>query len=203
MFNSFAKHCGMAAIAVLSVGLSLSASADSGWGFSVYANNLSIESTAAKREGVGDSATTLGLAAERYSSENNRILNLGIEIVPYNDRARFSQTTKSSPTGEINDSTSSADAVLLFVDYGPRFKFGQDQTNHVTVRGGISAMVSSERGIDNCTNCASEKIDIEGGFYGLVGVGHSFGGFTLGLQLQQYITGDLGTGVGIKLSSSF
>jgi hypothetical protein len=175
----------------------------SGWGFSGYVDNQSIDSKVAEQERVDDSAIVVGFAAERYNSANNYTLNLGLDILIYDDKAEFTQETENTWSGDTENSDSAARGFLLYADYGPRFKFGADNANYFTVRGGFSIMISSDRSIGNCTNCWSEDIDIDGGAYGLLGIGHSFGSVSLGLQAKQYLTGDLGTGIGIKLSSSY
>ena len=69
--------------------------------------------------------------------------------------------------------------------------------------GGLSGIFFSERSISSCSNCYSEDIDIDGGLYGVLGVGHKLGYFDIGLQFHQYFTGDLDNGFRLKLSSSF
>ena len=205
MLRSSLKQCGILAMAITAVSLSSSAFAEgtSGWGFSGTVDNISVDSKVADSQYIGHSLTAVSFAGERYNSENNRTFNVGLNILMYDDKAGFSQTTQSSWGGDVQESDSSARGFLLFADYGPRFKFGQDQANYVTARGGFSAMLSSDRSIGNCTDCDTQDIEVDGGLYGLVGVGHSFGSFTLGVQLTQYLSGDLGTGVGIKLASSY
>jgi hypothetical protein len=174
-----------------------------GWGFSGYVDSQSIDSNVAEEQGIGDSATVVGFAGERYTSANNRTFNIGMDIFIYDDKAGFSQTTKNTSTGSVQDSDSSARGFTLYADYGPRYKFGSNESSFFTVRGGMNLMLSSERSIGNCTDCSSQDIDVDGGIYGLAGIGHSFGSVSIGLQVKQYLSGDLGTGFGIKLSSSY
>lgn len=176
---------------------------NSGWGFAGYVQSISIDSKVAESQGIDDSATIIGFTGERYTNANNRTLHLGLDILIYGDNAGFSQETENELSGDRQTSDSSARGFLLFFDYGPRYTFGNNNANSATIRGGISMMVSSERSIGGCTNCDSQDIDVDGGVYALAGIDHSFGSVALGLQVQQYLSGDLGTGIGIKLSSSY
>jgi hypothetical protein len=64
-------------------------------------------------------------------------------------------------------------------------------------------MLASERGISNCSNCYSEDIEIDGGIYGVLGVGQTLGSLDLSVQFQQYLSGDLDNTIRLKLSGAF
>jgi hypothetical protein len=46
-------------------------------------------------------------------------------------------------------------------------------------------------------------VDVNGGFYGALGVGHTFGMVDLSLQFQQYISGDLSNSLRFKVATAF
>ena len=169
----------------------------SGWSWSGHAGTLNLDSKVAYNEYVKDSAWVIGLAAERYSSDSNLTFVIGLDLIGYDDEASFRQDT----TG--GRKSSDASAVLGYVEFGPRVPFGVDKSNYLVAHAGLSGVFSSERGIDNCSNCYSEDIDINGGFYGVLGVGHSFGSWDLGLQFQQYFSGDIDNSLRLRVSSSF
>jgi hypothetical protein len=72
-----------------------------------------------------------------------------------------------------------------------------------SVRGGVSGILGSERSISNCRNCYSEDIEIDGGVYGVLGIGQTLGNLDLSLQFQQYFSGDLDNTLRLKLSGAF
>lgn len=170
---------------------------DGGWSWSGNIDSMHINKDKAAREYIGDTAVVFGLAAEHYSSSNEFTYALGVNFIAYDDQAGFSQSTNKGRK------SSDASGILLYVEAGPRYHFGADGMNFVVVKGGLSTMVSSDRGIGYCTNCYSEKIDVNGGAYGVLGVGHTFNSFDVALNFQQYFSGDIDNSLSIKLSSSF
>jgi hypothetical protein len=105
--------------------------------------------------------------------------------------------------GDEGYEESDANALMLFAEYGPKYRFGQDNMSFFTVRGGVSGMLASERSISNCSNCYEEDIEIDGGVYGVLGIGQTLGSLDLSLQFQQYLSGDLDNTVRLKLSGAF
>ena len=171
--------------------------ATSGWSWSGHVANLNVDSKAAQEQHVEDSAFVFGFAAERYSNTNMFTFTVGVDFIAYDDQRSFSQNT----TGGVKDSDASA--ILAYVEYGPRFVFGSDKANYVTAHAGFSGIFASSRGIGYCTNCNSEDINLDGGAYGSLGIGHSFTSFDIGLQFQQYFTGDLDNSLRLRFSSKF
>jgi hypothetical protein len=169
----------------------------SGWSWSAYLGNLNIDSTVARDQYLGDSAVILGFGAERFTDTSEFTLTLGMDFIFYDDKGDFSQLTNQGRK------SSDASAVLAFVEFGPKLHFGLDNANFFIAHGGFSGIFASERGIGNCSNCYSEDIDVEGGAYGLIGIGHEFNSFELSLQFQQYFTGDLDNSLRIKIASVF
>ncbi len=169
----------------------------SGWSWSGHVGTLNLDSKVAYNEYVKDSAWVAGVAAERYSSDSNLTFLIGLDFIGYDDEASFRQNTTDGRK------SSDASAVMGYVEFGPRIPFGADKSNYFIAHAGLSGIFSSERSISNCSNCYSEDIDITGGFYGALGVGHSFGNLDLGLQFQQYFSGDIDNSLRLRLSSSF
>lgn len=169
----------------------------SGWSWSAHVGSLNIDSKVARQQGIKSSAWVIGAAAERYSSDSILTFVVGVDLVGYSDNYSFSQETNKG------EKDSDASAAMVYAEFGPRLPFGKDNNNYFIAHAGVSGIFSSERGIGNCTNCYSEDIDVKGGLYGVLGVGHTFNNFDLGLQFQQYMTGDLDNSLRLRISTSF
>jgi hypothetical protein len=158
---------------------------------------LNIDSKVADKQGIDSSAWVLGAAAERYSNNSSLTFVLGLDLIGYGDNVSFRQNT----TG--GRKSSDASGAMAYAEFGPRIPFGKDNANYFLAHVGASGIFSSERGISNCSDCYSEKIALTGGLYGALGVGHTFNSFDLGLQFQQYFSGDLDNSLRLRFSSSF
>lgn len=174
----------------------------SGWSWSAHVDHINIDEKIAAEQGIDDYFTAIGGAAEYYTSDSNMTLSLGLSIILYDDNAEFRQYVEDW-WGDDYYESSDATGGQAFIEYGPKYKFGANDSSFFVVRGGLSGIFFSERSISSCRNCYSEDIDVDGGLYGVLGIGHKLGYFDLGLQFHQYFTGDLDNGFRLKLSSSF
>lgn len=174
-----------------------------GWSFSGHVDHVNIDKEAAAEPDayVKDTATAVGAAAEYYSSDSENTLSLGASILFYRDNAEFSQYVRDWYGGGYEDSD--ANAFMLFAEYGPKYRFGRDNMSFFLVKGGISGILASERGISNCSNCYEEDIEIDGGAYGVVGIGQTLGSLDISLQFQQYFSGDLDNSLRLKIAGAF
>lgn len=173
-----------------------------GWSWSGHVDHINIDKEAAASQFIENTALAVGGAAEYYSSASESTLSLGINVLFYRDKAPFGQYVDGYWSG-VDYEESDANAFMLFAEYGPKYRFGQDNMTFVTIRGGLSGILASERSISNCRNCYSEDIEIDGGLYGVLGIGQTLGSFDLGLQFQQYFSGDLDNSIRLKLSGAF
>jgi hypothetical protein len=173
-----------------------------GWSWSGHVDHVTIDSEAAAEQWIEDSATAIGGAAEYYSSKTENTLVLGASVLLYHDNAEFAQYVEDY-WGDVDYTESDATAFMLFAEYGPKYRFGQDNMSFFSVRGGVSGILASERSISNCSNCYSEDIEIDGGVYGVLGIGQTLGSLDLSLQFQQYLSGDLDDTIRLKLSGAF
>ncbi len=169
------------------------------WSWSGHVDHVTFDEEAAAKPSalIEDTATAFGVAAEYYTDTSENTLSLGLSFLAYNDNAEFSQYT----TDGYKDSDASA--MMLFAEYGPKYRFGQDNMSFVIIRGGASGVFASERSISYCYDCDSEVIDIEGGVYGVLGIGQTLASLDLSLQFQQYFSGDLDNALRLKLSGAF
>lgn len=169
----------------------------SGWNWSAHVGTLNIDSNVAQEQRIEDSAWVLGAAAERFSSDSSLTFLVGIDLIGYGDNYSFRQETNKG------EKSSDASAAMVYAEFGPKVPFGKDDSNYFLAHAGVSGIFSSERGIGYCTDCYSESIDVKGGAYGVLGVGHSFGRVDIGLQYQQYFSGDLDNSLRFNISTTF
>jgi len=168
-----------------------------GWSWGVNVDKLSIDKDVAWYNWVDNKAWLIGLSAEHFNSANDFTYTIGVDFVSYDDDASFSQYTNHGYK------SSDADGMLLYIEAGNKLRFGARGDSFVNVKVGANTMIGSERGIGNCSNCYSEDINIDGGLYGVVGVGHSFNSFDVSLNFKQYFSGDLDNSIGLKFATTF
>lgn len=172
------------------------------WGWSGHIDHVNFDKEAAWEEGIEDNATAIGFAAEYYTNTSEMTLSLGMDFLFYRDNAAFTQYVEDY-WGDVDYEESDANAITVFAEYGPKYRFGPGNSSFVVIRGGGTAVLFSERSISNCRNCYHEDIDIEGGLYGVLGVGHTLGIFDFSLQFQQYFTGDIDNSIRLKMAGAF
>ncbi len=169
----------------------------SGWSWSAHLGTLNIDSKIAEEQGVEDSAFIIGAAAERFSSDSILTFLVGFDLISYEDNFSFSQETNKG------EKSSDASAAMIYAEFGPKLPFGKESNNYFIAHVGLSGILSSERSIGYCTDCYSESIDIDGGAYGVLGVSHSFSRVEIGLQYQQYFSGDLDNSLRFNIATTF
>ncbi len=172
------------------------------WSWSGHVDHLTLDKEAAFSQGVDKTATALGFAGEYYANNSEMTLSLGMNVLLYNDNDEFVQYVRDS-WGDSSYEKSDASGLMLFAEYGPKYRVGADNLTFLVVRAGASVIVASERSISDCRNCYSEDIDINGGVYGVLGVGRTLGRLDLSLQFQQYFSGDIDNSLRLKLSGAF
>lgn len=167
------------------------------WAFNFGVEKVSFDKKKASLELIDDSATALVVEGEYFFSSHYSV-TIGLEFLPYDDEASFRQDT----TGGYK--SSDASGMPIYGELGYKRFFGPNDKTYVTARAGMSVMLSSERSISNCSNCYEEDIDIDGGFYGLLGAGVRLGqSWALGVHYKGYFTGDIENAVGINVSYGY
>ncbi len=174
----------------------------SAWSWSGHIDHMTFDDDKAWSAGIADHATAIGFAAERFTNTSDNTLSLGMSFIFYNDNDEFAQYVEDY-WGDTDYAESSANALTVFAEYGPKYQFGADKLSFFTVRGGATGVFLSERGIDSCSNCYEEDIDIDGGLYGAIGIGRSSGFLDWSLQVHQYFTGDIDNVFRFKISGAF
>lgn len=200
--NSFALGACLLVTSQLTLAQSNNQVRQTGWSWSGHADYITIDKKAAAEQWIEDDAFAIGGAAEYYASDSENTLSLGASFIFYRDNAEFSQYVEDY-WGDEGYEKSDANAFMLFAEYGPKYRFGQDNMSFFSVRGGVSGILGSERSISDCSNCYSEDIEIDGGVYGVLGIGQTLGAVDISLQFQQYFSGDLDNTLRLKISGAF
>lgn len=158
------------------------------WSLGGYVSSLSLDEDKARREGVDDSALGLGAIAD-YAGEGLFAFSTGLEFVFYDDDRQFSQRVEvvgGFDDGEIRTEDSQATGLLFFLDAGPRWRFGHEDSAYFALKGGFGTFVYSERSIGNCTDCYEEDVDIDGSAYVQASLARNFSAASTGLHYTQY-----------------
>lgn len=170
------------------------------WVVNVNVEKVTFDERKAAYEGVDSEANAILLEGE-YFFDNHLSTVVGVGYLKYDDNYKFTQTTQSVYGGGTDDSGSTASAIPLIFDVGYTRFYGDSTPVYVTVRGGLNYLLASDRGIENCVDCYSEDIELDGGVFAQLGAGINLGrSFTLGLYYKNYMSGDMEDAVGLKLS---
>ena len=173
------------------------------WSWSANVDRFEIDKKIAMEEGIETDYVAIGGAGEYYTQDSNMTLTLGLSIMFYDDNEAFSQRVHDYWDNGYYYESSDASGGMAFIEYGPKIHFGSDNKMFFTARGGLSGVFFSERSINGCSGCYSEDINVDGGAYGVLGVGRNLGYLAVSLQFQQYFGGDLDNGFRFRLSSAF
>ncbi|MDM7861877.1 hypothetical protein QTP81_14840 [Alteromonas sp. ASW11-36] len=190
------KHIGFTALALICSANAFAQdetqSTDSGyWSFGAAAAIVNIDEDTARQQGIDDSAYSIGFTADYFKS--SWVTTLGLDIVVYDDNEAFSQVVIGDGLfndGDVSVESSDANGILLSVATGYRWEFGEKNDVSVTLQGGYGVMLASERTIENCSNCFSEDIDVDGGLFAKASLMKRNDSFDIGIFAQQYFGGD-------------
>ncbi|MFT7562199.1 MAG: hypothetical protein ACI93R_004134 [Flavobacteriales bacterium] len=178
----------------------IKATSDTGrWSWGGEIATVSINDEVAREQAIDNSAVSFGGYADY--SKKHWLATLGLGFVAYDDNAGFSQRTEDN-FGNDNNTSSSASAISVNAAIGPKLNFNDD--GFVFAQVGYDQLVASERSISNCTNCFSEKIDVNGGLFLSAGVKQNVGKVAIGALFKNYLSDDgLETSIGIVMSSAY
>lgn len=148
---------------------------------------VAIDSASATRGKIKDSATYIRLAVEGRSQ--GWLYGGGISGYFYSDKNKFSQGVEDQ-FGNRSTEDSSASAVNLYGEAGIAYPVSASMSADFLA--GYEFVAESSRAISNCTDCASEDIDVDAGVYVAPRIRYQVGDkFTMSLSYQQYLTGDV------------
>lgn len=170
------------------------------WLINGSVETLTFDEVVATEQFVDSSALSFNLEGEYFFNEKISSA-VGFGFIHYDDNNGFSQQTESVFGGGQETSESSAVGIPFYFDAGYTRFSGTELPAYVTLRGGYSYMVESERSIGNCSDCKTQDIEIDGGAYALAGAGlNLFRSFSLGVYYKRYFSGDMDDAVGLMLS---
>lgn len=169
-----------------------------GWSFGLNFDRLSLNQDAANRDDIQlqREADVLGISAEYFTSDSDMTYAVGLNYIAYGDNNPFFYEHRSGYYEQ-----SDAHAFMVYGEAGPKFRLGRDGMTFVNVKMGVSSIFGSERSIE--CDCVSEELNLDGGLYGVLGLGHSFGWLDVAVNFQQYFTGDFDNSLGLKFSTTF
>jgi hypothetical protein len=154
----------------------------------------SIDGVVARREGIGSRGW--GVLAGG-GLKLNKLAGIGAEItVQYvSDNESFTQLTNQGTFSSTTTLVDAAPYLALRAPLGDSFSVGAN--------GGYSLIFGS-RTIENCINCFSEDLNVDGGLYvePVAYIGKS-GGFQFGASLRHYLGGDMKNMFMIRLVKPF
>jgi hypothetical protein len=174
------------------------------WFFNAHVGTMSLDKDKANSQYSDSSAYVVGFNADYLTS--NWITTGTVAFLVYDDYAEFSQVVEGQGwfnNGDSSVESSNASGVIFSIASGYQWTVGEEREFAARLQAGFSGLTASERGIENCSNCYSEDININGGLFLLGSIQRDVGRFSIGLFYQQYFSGDLNNSLGISISSGF
>ncbi len=188
--------------------------ADNVWTFSGRLSSVSLDSKTAQSQGIEDSASAFAFYANYHKEQ--WLTSLGIGYLEYNDfRQNTSQNSAETElfnNGNRSRESSDASAIIWTLATGPKMHFGSKSQHIAYGQLGYTFVTHSERKVGNylvdnqhlpisnannsgrntpyCIDCYSEDIDIANGAFIRIGTKTRLGLVTLGLEYNQYLSGD-------------
>ncbi|ABD80297.1 outer membrane beta-barrel protein [Saccharophagus degradans] len=154
---------------------------------------------AVQQEGIDTSATSWRFGGERQT--NNWLFGGGISGFLYSDNNSFSQDVENS-WGSDSTADSSATAFNFYFEGG--YVHPLNQNVDVALLAGIELVLSSTRGIGNCTNCYEEDIDVSSGFYIQPRITYTFeNNWFMGASYNLYQGGDVNSGLSLTVGVGY
>lgn len=175
------------------------------WQWGVALSTINLDQQQATKSGINDNAA--GLALYGMYVKHDWITTLTMEYMKYSDNNKFKQTVEGegwANNGDRSTQTSNASAGTLSVATGKFWRIGDKQDIVITAQAGFSVVTASERKIENCRNCYSEDISIDGGAFFKTSISKNLETVSFGLQLTQYLASDgIKQNIGFSLQSAF
>ncbi len=166
----------------------------SGFYFSVGRANF--DSDIAEQERIEDSSTFLRAMWE--GQKGQLVYGAGVGMYLYSDNEGFTQWVEDS-FGNTDRAKSSASGFTAIGEVG--YAKALNENIALEALGGVELMLSSERGIDNCSNCYEQDIDIDGGMYLMPRLRiSSTGSFNFSISYQHFLSGDIESAIAANFS---
>lgn len=171
---------------------------DSSAGWFVSGGYLNFDGQVAEAEGIDDGAFYLNGGWE--GRENSFSYAVGISGFIMSDNDKFSQRVEDAFGNESNAS-SSASGFGIFAELGYNFGFENGKTAFEVMAG--AETIWADRSIANCSNCFSEDIELDSGFY--IKPRFRFyneSGLIVSASYHQYLSGDIENGFSVNFAWS-
>lgn len=154
---------------------------------------------AVQNEGIDTSAMSWRIGGERQI--NRWLFGGGISGFLYSDNASFSQDVENG-WGSDSTADSSATAINLYFEGG--YAHPLNENVDLALLAGMELVMSSTRGIGNCTNCYEEDIDVSSGFYIQPRITYTFeNNWFMGASYNLYQGGDVKNGLSFTVGAGF
>lgn len=165
-------------------------------GFYGSIGQVSFDDATAYYEGIDNSATYWRFGWEQQLT--NLVWGAGVSGYVYDDKESFSQRTRSSLSGDEQDSDSGAVAINGYIEGG--YLYRVNENIKVSFMAGYEAVFSSDRSIGNCSDCYSEDIDVASGVYFQPRVTYQWENeWYVRLSTSSYLSGDVDSNVMLSI----
>jgi len=164
-----------------------------GWTFGMGASYFALDKENATRQKVGDTAFSIDLFASYYLS-SRLAASAGVGFMQLDDEAEFTQQVVETNIlgSDEKTATSEVSAIQVYSDFQ---YVVTNASSPVQFKAGVGygTIASSDRKIENCSNCKKEDVDLEGGAYGTASIyrGIADDKYNIGLTARQYFGGDI------------
>lgn len=163
---------------------------NSGWDYDLSLSYLSLSSSAASEQGLGNSGYALEIAGT-YSFKSHFAASVGLAFANIKDDSGFSQRVVDQ-FNNVDVAESTATAIPLFAELQYKNTLPGDSGVNYRAGVGYTAITNASRDISNCINCFSSDFELEGGAYLSGSVGKNINAKSaVGLTARQYVSGDL------------
>jgi hypothetical protein len=173
----------------------------------VNVEHLGLNPDSAKELGLGKYANSINLSYRRANIDNGRLLNMGVGLVYYDDNAQFNETVNINGTSATDNRNSQVQSLSVEADYGLLKLMGAQRNHYWTLRGGYTGLPfgkrTTKKSNEICSGCREENVNIKGGAYGVIGIGHYFEKAELSLEYRQYVSGDLNNSIRLGFGYGF
>lgn len=167
-----------------------------GWALNFNFGNTSINPELSL-QGIDSSAFSFGMSFDYL--EQDWYSSILIQIVEFDDNYGFSQDvigTGLGNSGSTDTANSSASASSIGGAFGKAW-FVNENKAMFYAQGGLNLVLEATRGIENCSDCYEEDLDVEGGLFTRLGGNFYFDNFILGVYTTMALNGDIESDFGI------
>jgi len=162
---------------------------------------VTFDSDSMEQQGLGDSAFGVDIKGA-YQFSPILAAGFGLGVLRFRDKEEFSQDVVVTNIfgSETDTLTSSATAITLFAELN--YQIPSTSSVRFRLGAGYGGVTGADRDIENCSNCRSEDLDIEGGAYLTAkALFNTYNSERLGygISVRQYLSGDMSNNISFWL----